>query len=121
MDQVNNIVCNAIINTDGTIIVSFTQEQWRFIIIACKNYTAKLDCARRQYHKYKELKGKRNIDEEMAIVNEISNLEAKPLTEVCLIKNQVDTNPKPKIDQVDTNLKPEVCLIKNQVDTNCPS
>jgi len=75
MDQVNNIVCNAVINTDGTVAVSFTQEKWRLIKIACKNYTAKLDGARRHYHKYKQLKGKRHIDEAtpcMAIVNEMN-------------------------------------------------
>jgi len=44
MDQVNNTVFNAIIDKDGNVTVTFTQEQWRLVKIACKTYTAKLDC-----------------------------------------------------------------------------
>jgi len=36
MDQVNNTIFNAVINTDGNISVTFTQEQWRLVKIACK-------------------------------------------------------------------------------------
>jgi len=108
----------------GSRIMAYLKEQWRLVKIACKTYSDKLACARRHYHKTKQLKGKRPLDEPtpcMAITNEISGLEAKPLTEVCLIKNQVDTNPKPEVclnkSQVETNLKPEVCLNKSQVET----
>jgi len=111
MDQVNNTIFNAVINIDEN-SVTFTQEQWRLVKIACKTYSAKLDCARRHYHKTKQLKGKRHIDEatpRMAITNEIASLEAKPINEICVIKHQADTN-----------IKPEVCLIKNQANTNIP-
>jgi len=72
MEQVNSIVSNAIINPDGSVPVTFSIEQFFLIKKACKNYSDKLDCARRHYHKYKKLKGRRDLDEatlRMASIN----------------------------------------------------
>jgi len=92
----NSIVSSPIINQEGSVTVTFSQEQWRLIKIACKNYSSKLESAQKHYHKYKQLKGKQEIAQEtpcMQITSKIANLQAKPLqNEICPIKKQVDTN-----------------------------